>query len=280
MGAAGRSYYAIDVGSPRGLTEAQLASKVKWEFPAMGDASTQAKVGQTLGLPLVVRLSGGGYSVLVTSGYNNTTDGKGRLWMLNPSTGAVIWEFTTADGSLGAESGLAHVSPFVEADGSVRYVYGGDLLGNVWKFDLVTKPAAPTKAAVLKDALGNLQPVTAAPELLWYASKCIVLIGTGRLLDISDFGSSRVQSFYAIADGATLANARSALVKQTYVKGADTLTSNPARWGTQRGWFIDLPAGEQENTRPVIARGAVAFVTNVAGSSDCSASSTSTWWMC
>ncbi len=273
MGAAGRSYYAIDVSSPRGLTEAQLASKVKWEFPAMGDASTQAKVGQTLGRPLVVRLSGGGYSVLVTSGYNNTTDGKGRLWMLNPSTGAVIWEFTTADGSLGAESGLAHVSPFVEADGSVRYVYGGDLLGNVWKFDLVTKPAAPTKVAVLKDALGNLQPVTAAPELLWYASKRIVLIGTGRLLDISDFGSSRVQSFYAIADGATLANARSALVKQTYVKGADTLTSNPVDWGTQRGWFIDLPAGEQENTRPVIARGAVAFVTNVAGSSDCSASS-------
>ena len=51
------------------------------------------------------------------------------------------------------------------------------------------------------------------------------------------------------------------------------MTSNPVDWGTQRGWFIDLPAGEQENTRPVIARGAVAFVTNVAGSSDCSASS-------
>ena len=130
----------------------------------MGDASTQAKVGQTLGRPLVVRLSGGGYSVLVTSGYNNTTDGKGRLWMLNPSTGAVIWEFTTADGSLGAESGLAHVSPFVEADGSVRYVYGGDLLGNVWKFDLVTKPAAPTKVAA-RSAASRLRSVpTARPN--------------------------------------------------------------------------------------------------------------------
>jgi type IV pilus assembly protein PilY1 len=36
---------------------------------------------------------------------------------------------------------------------------------------------------------------------------------------------------------------------------------------------MDLPAGEQENTRPVLTRGAIAFVTNVAGSSDCSASS-------
>jgi type IV pilus assembly protein PilY1 len=44
--------------------------------------------------------------------------------------------------------------------------------------------------AVLKDASGNLQPVTAAPELLSYAGKRIVLVGTGRLLDITDFGST------------------------------------------------------------------------------------------
>jgi type IV pilus assembly protein PilY1 len=34
MGAAGRSYYAIDVSSPRGLTETTLAANVKWEFPS------------------------------------------------------------------------------------------------------------------------------------------------------------------------------------------------------------------------------------------------------
>jgi type IV pilus assembly protein PilY1 len=272
MGAAGRSYYAIDVSNPRGLNETSLASKVKWEFPAVSDTATQAKVGQTLGKPVVSRLPGGGYTVLVTSGYNNTSDGKGRLWMLNPDTGAVVHEFVTADGSLGVEAGLAHVSPFVEADGSVRYVYGGDLLGNVWKFDLVAK-SAPAKVAALKDALGNPQPVTAAPELLWYASKRIVLVGTGRLLDISDFGSTATQTFYAIADGATLTNARTALVQQVYTRTGDTVTSNPVDWALTRGWYMDLPAGEQANTRPAIARGAIAFVTNVAGASDCSASS-------
>jgi type IV pilus assembly protein PilY1 len=36
---------------------------------------------------------------------------------------------------------------------------------------------------------------------------------------------------------------------------------------------MDLPAGEQVNTRPTMGYGALAFVSNQAGSSDCSASS-------
>ena len=272
MGAAGRSYYAIDVSSPRDLNETQLAAKVKWEFPTTGDSATQSKVGQTLGKPVIVRVSSGVYRVLVTSGYNAPLDGKGRVFMLDPATGAVDTEFVTTDGSTSAEAGLAHISPFVEVDGSVRYVYGGDLLGNLWKFDLVAK-TAPVKLAVLKDASGNTQPVTAQPELLAYKGKRIVLVGTGRLLDITDFGSSAVQSFYAIADGSTLANARSSLVQHTYSKGTDSISTVTVDWTSQRGWFVDLPASEQANTRPIITRGLVAWVTNVAGSSDCSASS-------
>ncbi|MBK9359794.1 MAG: pyrrolo-quinoline quinone [Rubrivivax sp.] len=272
MGAAGRSYYAIDVSSPRTLSEGQLAAAVKWEFPSAGDATTQSKVGQTLGRPAVVRLPSGNFAVLLTSGYNNTHDGKGRLWMLDPASGAILHEFTVADGTLAAESGLAHISPFVEADGSVRFVFGGDLRGNVWKFDLVDKPA-PARIAVLKDASGNLQPVTAAPELLAYGGKRIVLVGTGRLLDIGDFGSTAPQTFYAVADGAELLNARASLVQQTYNKGADTITSVSVDWTTGRGWYVDLPLGEHANTRPSVSRGAVTFVTNVAGSTDCTASS-------
>ena len=272
MGAAGKAYYAIDVSSPRDLNEGQLATAVKWQFPAAGDTATQAKVGQTLGRPQIVRLSNGSYTVLLTSGYNSTADGKGRLWMVDPATGATQHEFTVAAGTLAAESGVAHVSPFVESDGSVRYVYGGDLLGNVWKFDLQAK-TAPALVAVLKDAVGNLQPVTAPPELMAYQGKRVVLVGTGRLLDISDFGKTQTQTFYAIADGATLTNARSVLVPKAYNKATDTLTGGTVDWATQRGWYLDLPAGEQANTRPSLSRGAITFVTNVAGATDCSASS-------
>ena len=272
MGAAGSSYYAIDVSSPSGLTETQLAGKVKWEFPLAGDATTQSKVGQTMGKTAVVRLGNGSYAVLLTSGYNSSFDGKGRMWMLNAATGATIYEFVTTGGTLGDEGGLAHIKPFYEPDGSVRYVYGGDLKGNLWQFDLQAQ-TTPSLVAVLKDGSGNAQPVTAPPELVSYKNKRIVLVGTGRLLDIGDFGSSAVRTFYAIADGTTLPNARSGLAQVVYTKGTDTITAPTVDWTTGRGWYMDLPAGEQANTEPAVARGLVAFTTNVAGATDCSASS-------
>jgi type IV pilus assembly protein PilY1 len=277
MGVAGRGYYAIDVTSPRGLNDTTLAGKVKWEFPAASDTTTKAKMGQTLGRPTVVRLSTGDHVVLVTSGYNNTLDGKGRLWVLNPNTGAIIKEYVTADGSLSVEAGLAHVSAFGESDGSVRFVYGGDLLGNVWRFDLnlaAGSTGSVNKIAQLRGPTGLAQAVTAAPELLSYAGKRIVYVGTGRLLDVTDFGNSAVQTMYAIADGTLLSNARLSLVQQVFTPGGSgALTSNPVNWATGRGWYMDLPAGEQVNTRPTMGYGALAFVANQAGASDCSASS-------
>ena len=91
----------------------------------------------------------------------------------------------------------------------------------------------------------------------------------------SDFGNSNVQTIYAIADGAPQVNARNSLVKQTYVRGAtpaqDTLTNNSVTWSTQRGWYIDLPAGEQINTtvnNPAEARGPADPVTRQASVSN------------
>jgi type IV pilus assembly protein PilY1 len=279
MGVSGRGYYAIDVTSPRGLSAPDLAAKVKWEFPAANDAATQAKVGQTTGRPLVVRNAAGQYVVLVTSGYNNTLDGKGRLWMLNASTGAIIKEFVTSDGTMAAESGLAHMTPFGEVDGSVRYVYGGDLLGNLWRIDIDAEPAtgaAVTKLAQLRGPAPTsaIQPVTSAPEVMSHKGKRVVYVGTGRLLALSDFGNTAVQSFYAIADGTYLANARNSLTQRTYdPSGNGSITGAKVDWTTGNGWYLDLPGGEQANTRPSIAYGAVAFVTNKAGATDCSASS-------
>ncbi|MBG6079698.1 pilus assembly protein [Rubrivivax gelatinosus] len=295
MGAAGRNYYALDVSDPRSNTEANAASWVKWQFPGASTSSYTSKVGQTLGKPVIAKV-GENYRVIVTSGYNATVDNRGRLFVLDKDTGAVVNEYVTSDSSPASDTGLAHVSGYLEDDGTVRYVYGGDLLGNVWRFDLTLEPTnanAVVKVAVLKDTSGNLQPVTAAPELVGIDSRRVVLIGTGRLLAVSDFGSSRVQTFYAIADGSTLGltgstGARASLVKRVYTR--NTSTGNGAitdkdgdasdnerfdaiDWTTQRGWYMDLPAGEQANTSPSVAYGAIAFTTNVAGRTDCTASS-------
>lgn len=279
MGAAGRSYYALNVTTPKSLSTSAAAAQVRWIFPAASDTANRALMGYTIGKPVVTKTSAGDV-VLVTSGVDNGStigDGKGRLWVLNATTGAVIKTFRTTAGSTSAEAGLSHVAAFREPDGSVRYAFGGDLLGNVWRFDLEASGSGelvPDLVATLQDASGNPQPVTATPELTTISGKRVVLIGTGRLLDISDFGSTRTQSFYAIADGATLSTPRTALVRQVYTRGATPeLTSNPVNWATQRGWYFDLPAGEQANTDPIVTYGAVAFVTNMHGSTDCSQSS-------
>ena len=274
LGGAARGYYALDVSSPRNKTEDQLASAAMWQFPAVGDATNLSKMGYSFGRPVIAKTSTQGDVVLVTSGYDNAQvigDGKGRLWMLNANTGVVLRQFVTPDGSNAAEAGLTHVSAYRETDGTVRHVYGGDLLGNLWRFDLDT--GVTLKLAVLKDAAGNLQPITSAPELVTLADQRIVLLGTGRLLDITDFGNSRTQSFYAITDGATLSNARSALIHQTYTRGASPeLSGATVNWATDRGWYFDLPAGEQVNTSPSVAYGAVGFSTNANGGSDCTQS--------
>jgi type IV pilus assembly protein PilY1 len=267
LGAAGKGYFALDVSNPRIAAANQL--KVKWEFPAAADAG---KVGQTLGRPVIVKTADDGYVVLLSSGYNSAADG-GRVWMLNADTGAVIKEFTVAAGTPGTEVGLAHLTAFGEANGTVQFVYGGDLLGNLWRFDLKTKDD-PIKVATLLGPTGVAQPVTAAPELLYRDGRRIVFVGTGKLLDIGDFSNTNVQTIYAIADGLpTLVNARTSLVKQTYDRATDKMSENAVDWSIKRGWYIDLPAGEQLNTRPTIAYGGLAFVSNINGGTDCTAAS-------
>lgn len=279
LGAAGRSYYALDVTSPRGLTTAAAAAQFQWTFPASTDTTNKALMGYTVGRPLIARSATDGDVVLVTSGYDNGNtigDGKGRLWVLNASTGAVIKTFQTTVGTNSAEAGLANVAGFLEADGTMRYAYGGDLLGNIWRFDLARTGGGTLNAelvATLKDGSGNLQPITATPELAWVSGNRVIFVGTGRLLDVTDFGNTAVQSFYAIADGATLSNARTGLVAQTYTQATDTISANAVNWSSSRGWYVDLPAGQQANTDPIVTYGAVTFTTNVEGGTNCTQSS-------
>jgi len=155
--------------------------------------------------------------------------------------------------------------PHVQLAGVVRY-------NGRWSFDLKGQ-GDPTKVATLIGPDNQPQPVTAAPELLNLEGQRVIFLGTGRLMDISDFGNSKVQSIYAISDGATMVNARNSLVKQTYDRATDSMSDNAVDWTAKRGWYVDLPAGEQINTRPTIAYGGLAFVSNINGGADCSASS-------
>jgi type IV pilus assembly protein PilY1 len=283
IGAGGSGWYGIDVTQATdSLSPAQRASKVKWELPG-SNATLQAQMGLSVARPLLVKTARWGDVLLLTSGYNATVnDGKGRLFVVNPASGAVLATVATpATTPINADPGLAHVSAFKEVDGNVRYVYGGDERGNLWRFDLgvdESSPAAADRLATFTDAQGRVQPVTVAPALVEYQGKRHVLIGTGRLLGAGDLApETHGNSFYAIRDdGTELAQPRSRLVKQDLAVEADgkrvIQSPQPVNWPNQRGWYVDLPADERATLVPQVALNAVAFVTNQPGSDPCSMS--------
>jgi type IV pilus assembly protein PilY1 len=308
LNGGGRGYYALDITNPTTPT-------LLWEFTTTaGIGKTKSDdLGYTFGQPVVTRKADGTWVVLVTSGYDNGTDspyksagsfvpnapggdGKGYLFVLNATTGAIISKISTGVGSAGAPSGLAKIAGFnVEPGGNkVSYVYGGDLLGNLWRFDIndtSTTAAIGTgsafKLATLLGPTSVAQPITTTPILGVVAGKRIVYIGTGKYLEIPDLTTSTVQTQYAIKDDdatTTLVNARSALVQQFLINnpdgtatrlggasaGATTTGSNPVDLSIQRGWFVDFPvSGERVNIDAKLVLGTLVVATIVPSNTAC-----------
>lgn len=275
LGKGGGAYYALDITSFQAADESAVASKVKWEF-------TNQNLGYSFGTPLIVKTTAG-WRVVVSSGYGNVTggpngngDGRGRVWVLDPSNGAILATFDTGVGTTTNPAGLAYLSKpaNITPDADVRYVYGGDLLGNVWRFDIVDFTNLPVKVAELRDPLGTPQPITAPLEVGQVSgqpSKYYLYAGTGRYLSDADVpgntGATAVatqrQSMYgiiddtAVASPTTLTNLRNSNPATCPAGGGDGVltcqqlsfdttsgryrASTNALSATSRGWYLDLP---------------------------------------
>lgn len=308
LGKGGRGYYALNVTSTVAATEEAAAAKVMWEFPDDRAAHKAVKmdVGWTFGKPIITKTALG-WVVLVASGYNNGTNpgdsggtGRGYLFVLDARTGDLIRTLDTGAGSAATPSGLAYISGYAEnadTNNLVEFVYGGDTLGNVWRFDLRAATAAAwtvTKLAQLVDSTGNFQPVTSEPELskirVGGVDRRFVYIGTGMLLGDKDLPgvpspnahSSQTQTMYALIDdlatpalpNAAISPLRASLQRQTFSAIAGTGNRNASatepNYATQKGWYIDLPdTGERIDFRPVLGASALVFVSNVPSSDLC-----------
>lgn len=289
LGAGGPGFYALDVTAPEANTENTLAGKVLWEFPNTATAATvRNDVGLSFGRPVIAKTRAAGWVVLVTSGYNNTTgDGKGHLYVLNPRNGDLIKDIVTDAGGAADPAGLAQVSAWATggaADTSTDFVYGGDLKGNVWRFDLssdTTSGWSVARLATLTDAGGKAQPITSAPELTKVEGKRLIVVGTGRLLGESDLGVADKQTMYAIVDNQQasplIANVRTDLKgKQVTVEsgGVRAINGDKVDLSQFRGWYFDLPGtGERASTNSSIAFGAVIFTTNLPSAKACESQS-------
>jgi type IV pilus assembly protein PilY1 len=216
LGKGGRGFYALDVTNPGQWTsESAVSDKVLWEF-------TDEDMGFSFAQPVITKMAKYGWVVILTSGYNNITSatvgnrGKGFLYILDAKTGVLKRKVSTGVGSEASPSGLAKVNAFTPDSGdfTADAAYAGDLLGNLWRFDLTAADGAvpaPTKIAEFKDSANNPQPITAEPRILVNpgTSDRWVFAGTGKLLDLSDRVSSQDQGFYAFRDGTRLSFATS-----------------------------------------------------------------------
>ncbi len=287
LNAGGKGYYALDV------TTAGALPGALWEFKqdnAVCPANSAAAVGNTsdcnlgltFGKPLITKLNNT-WVVMVTSGYNNVNgapngfDGVGFLYVLDAQTGAIIHKIATSGGNAGTPSGLAQVNNFVDnaqIDNSTLYVYGGDLLGQMWRFDFMPGPAA-TLLGTARDKVNAIEPITVRPELAELNGKPFLLFGTGRLLGQSDVTDVQVQSVYGFTDpligaGPIYADPirnslrKIALTSAVAAAGATRTTSCASDCGLPAGWVLDLDeAGERVNVEMHLVLGALVFTSNV-----------------
>lgn len=297
LGKGGRSYVALDItDTPTATTtEAVIASKVLWEF-------THEDMGFSYGRPNIVKTAKWGWVVIISAGYNNilgtsntSVPGKGVLFVLDPKTGSLLQKIYTSEGSAANPAGLAHQSGFVQdyADMTVDFMYAGDLLGNVWRFDFTSPtnnvPNPTTPILHLRDSLGNPQPVTTEPrvdpgeDLVRY-----LFVGTGKLLHTNDRNNTQRQTFYALRDGtvsnpySSAANAANPLpagvtfpVQRNNLVQVDSLITGVIKDSSKpMGWFYDLTGlrgtlAEQVVIHPQVNEGVVSWVGTLMNQDKC-----------
>ncbi|HEY4294198.1 pilus assembly protein [Luteibacter sp.] len=275
----GRGVYALDV-TEASASEADAKTKVLWEF---NNTSTGgANLGYTYGRPNIGRLANGKWVVLVPSGYfpSDTTSKpydkyasddaakrtQSSLFVLDAQTGEVIKELVTPDGDTSYGLSTPVIGDY-ENDQVDDVAFAGDLVGNLWRFDLSDADPANWKVKLLYKPNGDGtdgnpapedQPITVMPRLFPdpTSSRFMVVFGTGKYLSVTDntaTDATKVQSVYGIRDrgpdSVTVAG-RSTLIPQLLSESGDArgLTQRPVpatseEGDTIDGWYIDLKTG-------------------------------------
>ncbi|HEY0586431.1 MAG TPA: PilC/PilY family type IV pilus protein [Pseudoduganella sp.] len=276
MGKGGRGYYALDISNTK------QPPQVLWTY----SADDNPNMGYSYGPALVTKIEGKWVAVL-TSGYNNVAengkydgDGRGHVFILDLSDGKMkenVRDIPTGAGDKQNPSGLARINIAAvkdfNKDNTEDRGYGGDLHGNLWRFNL--KQGTATQLM----ALGKERPITAAPELARRDDgTAVVYFGTGRFLGSSDLvipeESMTTQLIGGFKDLVTDTPLKlDDLVQQTIDDGADSRSSTSQKavdWDKDKGWYLQLPSkGERVAVDPQLFGGVLLVPTVVPTASAC-----------
>jgi type IV pilus assembly protein PilY1 len=282
LGRGGQGFYALDVTDPDD-------PEALWEFGVAQDADMGYSYGNAV---LTKRASDGKWVVLVASGYNNSAgDKKGRLYVLDAISGAKLNEIVPSGSPTDEDqSGIAKINNWVLntlVDNTTQYVYGGDLGGSLWRFDISNNSSQ--RLGRTSSTAGD-QPITVKPEVARVKDSAgtyyrVVYFGTGRYLGFDDLASdaksnTEAQAIYAVKDTGddlgVLSDEDAALVEQTVDASGDdegeprTIPSPlPVNWLTNNGWYVETPLGERLNVDPKLQLGTLVILSNKPISSYC-----------
>lgn len=256
LGRGGKGIYGLDVTTPSTFSSTGRA----WEYNGGNDTDDVADMGLVISKPLIAKLNTGETAAIVANGINSTNE-HAVLFIVDLATGAKIRKIDTYRSSVatdGVNNGLsAPTGVDTDGNGTVDYVYAGDLRGNVWKFNLsattssgwgVAYSGAPLFTA--KDASNNAQPITGGVTVSYnpYTFEPWVFFGTGRYLISADKDDKTVQTWYGVVDGAAITDGRTSLKGRSIVVGG-TINGRPVRafekavlgdMANKKGWYVDL----------------------------------------
>lgn len=271
-GAGARSVFAMDVTNPLAMSEASVMWEVNSATPGfanLGYVTSEVQAGVTRS----------GHWVAIFGNGHDSAGGTASLFVVNLANGQLLREIGVS-GTGG--NGLGGVRAVYDDARRLVGVYGGDLHGRMWKFDLTGSPGAwdvGIAGQPLFDA-GVGHPVTAAPAVVPHPTGGhVVVFGTGKLLQVADtsppFAPQRVYGVWDASPFGTGGGARaqlSSLVQQSITPiqvGTPPVTyyqlsSNRVRYGDgqtgDRGWYIDLDSGEGQRVIYPVDRVSASFV--------------------
>jgi type IV pilus assembly protein PilY1 len=199
LGPGGAAIYALDVTNPTNFSEGNASTLVMGEWSSStiscgNTSSCGSSMGNTYGTPVIRRLHDGKWGIIFGNGFGSATGDAGIfILVLDATTGGTSAANTyyLSTGKAGS-NGIAYVAPAdLDSDHITDYVYAGDLLGNVWRFDLTS--ATESSWTVTKNSSGvptplfstGGQPITSKLQVM-VTSKAA---GTQRVL--LDFGTGR-----------------------------------------------------------------------------------------
>ena len=193
LGAGGAEVYALDITDPTSFTEANASSIVKADWTPSSLTTCvnfttncgTSNMGNSYGTPIIRRLHNGKWAVIFGNGIGSSNNSAGMfVGLVDPTSGAVssfYWLDAFENGSASNPNGISYVSSAdIDGDHVTDYLYGGDLQGNVWRFDLTSSNPAdwrvtdfsnptdvpgtvrpnPSPLFKAKDSAGTAQPIT------------------------------------------------------------------------------------------------------------------------